>query len=75
MKVDVSLCLALPLAHFFCWFTVSHSVAQRWRALTVSASFLQMNETLLNEKAEPLMSIIHTVISIAYPTRKKTLIR
>jgi hypothetical protein len=30
-----------------------------------------MNETLLNEKTEALMSIIHHVISIAYPNDKK----
>ena len=58
------------VAYFYCWFTVPHSVAQRWRALTISASFLQMNETLLNEKTEALMSIIQTMISIAYPSHK-----
>ncbi|KIM44062.1 hypothetical protein M413DRAFT_433426 [Hebeloma cylindrosporum] len=50
---------------------VPHSVAQRWRALAISASFLQMNEMVLNEKAEALMSIIQSVISIAYPTQKE----
>ena len=66
-----SVLLFLRAAHSFCYFTVPHSVAQRWRALTISAAFLQMNEMLVNEKAEALMSTIQTVISIAYPNRKQ----